>query len=112
MNNKIIELNNEINNLHLSRYTKENPFGLHKPKGNPTENTIYHLYDDGEITYQKGGHAYMRRTEFTWREPISNKPLLVLPKKTYGHVQTYAVLTEEECLKYHNQLKEILSASL
>jgi hypothetical protein len=112
MNNMLIELNKEINELHLSRYSKENPFGLHKPRGNPSENMIYHLYDDGEVTYQKGGHAYMRRTEFTWREPVSNKVLLQLPKKTYGYTQTYAILTEEEALKYHNKLKEILSASL
>ena len=45
---------------------------LVKPLEQPNGNLIYHLYNDGEITQQKGGYAYKQRTEFTMKMPINN----------------------------------------
>ena len=38
-----------------------NPKLIH-PEESPNSNTIYHIYNDGEITEQKGGWAYQNRT--------------------------------------------------
>ena len=46
---------------------------LVKPLEQPNGNLIYHLYNDGEITQQKGGYAYKQRTEFTRESSIKNK---------------------------------------
>lgn len=43
---------------------KHNP-GLVVPTAAPNGNMIYHLYPDGEITFQKGGFAYLKRSVFT-----------------------------------------------
>jgi hypothetical protein len=48
-----------------------NPNLINK-KQQPMENMIYHLYDDGEITEQKGGWAYGMRTERTLFYPFPN----------------------------------------
>ena len=101
-------INEEIKQAHLSHYSKENPFGLHKPKGNPTENTMWHFYDDCEVSHQKGGHAYQRRTEFTWRDPLFSDAVFNLPKKTFCGNETYAILTEEECLSFHQKVKDLI----
>lgn len=34
------------------------------PQTSPASNTIYHIYNDGQITNQKGAWAYMDRSEF------------------------------------------------
>lgn len=62
----------------------------------PNENTIYHLYGDGEITFQKGSYAYGQRNEFT----DAYRFLHVSNKFTFpcsSGKNTYCVLTEEEC---------------
>ncbi len=46
---------------------------LVKPLEQPNGNLIYHLYNDGEITQQKGGYAYKQRTEFTRESSINNR---------------------------------------
>lgn len=101
-------INEEIKQTHLAHFSKENPFGLHKPRGNPTENTMWHFYDDCEVSYQKGGHAYRRRTEFTWRDPLFSNTVFTLPMKTYCGNETYAIMTEDECLSFHQKVKELI----
>ena len=46
---------------------------LVKPLEQPNGNLIYHLYNDGEITQQKGGYAYKQRTEITRESSINNR---------------------------------------
>jgi len=53
------QLNDEIVAAHNKHY-EASPTGLWMPKESPNGNTIYHLYSDGEITYQKGGWAYLQ----------------------------------------------------
>lgn len=102
-------INEEIKQAHHAHFSKDNPFGLHKPKGNPTENTIWHFYDDCEVSHQKGGHAYKRRSEFTWRDPLFSNSVFTLPKRIYYGDVSYAILTEEECLSFHQKVKDLIS---
>jgi hypothetical protein len=72
----------------------------------PSENRIFHIYSDGEITHQKGSWAYLDRHEFTQLQPIHNlhKDLLSLnfPKKR-GEF-TYAIVTEEHAIHIRNTM--------
>lgn len=60
----------------------------------PNANIIYHIYQDGEITSQKGSWAYGRRSEFTLHYPIhgyTNNFTFPLNRGKFG----YAIVTEE-----------------
>jgi len=72
---------------------------LIKTKIAPNANKIYHIYNDGEITCQKGGDAYGQRTEFTEYGNILSKIDMIhfpIPKSySYG----YAIVTLEHALE-------------
>jgi len=60
----------------------------------PNSNIIYHLYQDGEITFQKGSWAYGGRSEFTLHYPIYgyiNNFTFSLNRGKFG----YAIVTKE-----------------
>ena len=50
-------------------------FNLIDPNETPNANIIYHVYSDGEITYQKGGWVYQQRSVFTLKYPSFRKKL-------------------------------------
>jgi hypothetical protein len=50
-----------------------NDDGLWHPNESPNGNTIYHIYQDGTITYQKGGFAYGQRSEFDREKSITTE---------------------------------------
>ena len=60
-----------IDNLQLFIQNAHNP-SLVLPNDSPNSNRIYHIYSDGEITYQKGGFAYLHRSEFTVKPALQN----------------------------------------
>jgi hypothetical protein len=61
----------------------------------PNGNRIYHIYSDGEITNQKGGWAYLRRSEFSDKPPIVRySHTLKFPIKLREH--SYAVVVEKD----------------
>jgi len=71
----------------------------------PNSNIIYHIYQDGEITSQKGSWAYGRRSEFTLHYPIhgyKNNFTFPLTRLTFG----YAIVTEENSLLIRNMMLE------
>jgi hypothetical protein len=100
-------LNETINEAHHQHYKDRPKTGLVDPEDSPNSNWIYHLYDDGEITHQKGGHAYGMRTEFQMRPPC-----IIMPT-TYRYVfplcgndnRTYAILKEEECMFFRARMQ-------
>jgi hypothetical protein len=107
---KIQQLNAEICELHNSHY-KDSPSGLLQPQETPNSNTIYHLYCDGEITYQKGGFAYLLRTEFSLaRELYDNfrESPYSFPKKNMNGY-SYAILTEKECREMRKKMADYLN---
>jgi len=105
---EIKQLNTEIIFAHDSHYDISQT-GLIKPNESPNGNIIYHLYSTGEITFQKGGSAYMQRSEFTLLSDIRNYHDLGLkfPKRA-DDGSTYAILTEEECNKFREQMCELI----
>jgi hypothetical protein len=76
----------------------------------PNRNIIYHLYSDGEITFQKGGQAYyLFRSEFSIELTIGGHRELRMKfpnEADYG--RTYVILTEEECKYFRNKMIELL----
>jgi hypothetical protein len=79
---------------------------LVRPEESPNENIIYHIYDSGNITYQKGGWAYLRRSEFTDSHlcvKISYPELFPMGTK----YSSYAIVTEEHAKIIQSLMKEM-----
>lgn len=104
----IEQLNKDIIAAYDKHYTIS-PTGLINPKESPNGNQIYHLYSTGEISFQKGGWAYMQRSEFMTHGTIPNyqKLDLKLPKKA-ADGSTYVILTEDECKNFRIQMGELI----
>lgn len=85
------------------------PTGLVKPNDSPNGNQIYHLYSTGEISFQKGGWAYLQRSECISDGKITNyqKLGIKLPKKA-ADGSTYAILTREECKQFRDKMIELI----
>lgn len=71
-----------------------NDLTLIKPNESPNGNIIYHLYEDGSLTYQKGGFAYKQRSEFTSLDGFGKINNLKFPNN-----KTYVVITEEHAIE-------------
>ena len=89
---------------------------LVKKDESPNGNTIYHIHNDGEITYQKGGWAYLQRSVFTEACQCG----ITIPPQNFPYCKRegspqhygYAVVTRENAYKIRNlmiQLKEKLN---
>jgi hypothetical protein len=105
---EIEQLNADIIAAYDNHYTIS-PTGLINPKESPNGNQIYHLYSTGEISFQKGGWAYMQRSEFITHGNIPNYKKLDLkfPKKAEDD-STYVILREEECKIFREQMSELI----
>ena len=105
---EIEQLNADIIAAYDNHYTIS-PTGLINPKDSPNGNQIYHLYSTGEISFQKGGWAYMQRSEFMIHTTMPNYKKLALkfPKKAADE-STYVILTEEECKNFRVQMDELI----
>ena len=98
---------NEIN----SRIVAANNPNLVNIKEIPIKNIIYHLYNNGQITSQKGGWAYSCLGETTnYKFRIINNARIyfrfpnILPDGT-----SYAILTEIECIEFYKEMNEFLT---
>ena len=104
----IKQLNEKINELHRAHYSNSET-GLIDKTDAPNSNTIYHLYSDGEVTYQKGSWAYLQRSEFSMSSPVyidyMESPYK-FPKEMSNGI-TYAILTSAECREMRKQMDEI-----
>jgi hypothetical protein len=77
------------------------------PYESPNGNTIYHIYCDGEITYQKGGLAYLQRSEFSSSCVSLKKNYYDLfPVKVSGNRISYAVVTQDDARKIQEMMIE------
>ena len=90
---------------------------LVKKDESPNGNTIYHIYNDGEITYQKGGWAYLQRSVFTDIGPCG----LTIPPQNFPYCKRegsychygFAMVTREDAYKIRDlmlQLKKKLNS--
>lgn len=109
--NESKQLNELINDRHNWHYIYS-PTGLVNPNDPPNGNQIYHLYSTGEISFQKGGWAYLQRSECIIDGKISNyqKLDLKLPKEAMNG-STYAILTKEECKKMREKMVELIKTN-
>jgi hypothetical protein len=100
---QLSELKNFIKSLH-------NP-GLIDVSLAPNDNTIYHIYNDGEVTHQKGSYAYRQRTEFVAvyaAENNINIPADVFPITFVGQHHRkygYAIVSREHAFLILEKLK-------
>jgi hypothetical protein len=103
-------LNSSIINAHNKHY-ETSPTGLIQLDESPNGNIIYHLYSTGEISQQKGGSAYLHRSEFTLHSMLTGyrKLALVLPNKA-EYDYTYAILTRAECEQFRNLMLQLLDS--
>jgi hypothetical protein len=90
-----------VHEAHAAHYVNS-PTGLVDVNDAPNSNIIYHLYDDGEVTQQKGGVAYGMRTEFTIMTACVPHGKYTFPLARNQH--TYAVLTLEECERFRTMM--------
>jgi len=73
----------------------------------PNENTIYMLWNDGEITSEKGSWAFGMRSVFTKEPPIFPYSLnLKFPLSRYGY--SGAILSLEECCLFRSWICRLL----
>ena len=108
--NEIKILSEEILAAHNKHY-ENSPTGLIDRNIAPNGNPIYHLYFDGEITQQKGGSAYLQRSEFPFDNTIYGYQKLAgltMPKK-YENGNSYAILTYKECQEFRNKMIELVT---
>jgi hypothetical protein len=105
------QLNELIVYSHNLHYISS-PTGLVNPNDSPNGNQIYHLYSTGEISFQKGGWAYLKRSECFITGKIFNYQKLgfKFPKEA-ADGSTYAILTKEECSRFREQMFELISKS-
>ena len=77
----------------------------------PNENTIYHIYSDGEITQQKGSWAYCNRSEFTlylpFNKSISFENFPYHRTNSKGEKFGYAIVKYEDALKIREKISKI-----
>ena len=103
------ELEGIVQEMHNAHYTPENPHGLWKPDEAPNANTIYKVWNDGEITYEKGGDAFGDRSLKQLRTGHNIFGAgAVLPTFPIlgGRGYSYAMLTVDECCHVNKLLKD------
>lgn len=105
---EIEKLNTEIIAAHNAHYIIS-PTGLINPKESPNGNLIFHLYSNGEISFQKGGWAYMQRSEFLIQDKLTNYRALDLkfPNEASDSF-SYVILTKEECINFRDKMIKLL----
>lgn len=104
------QIYNLINEKHNPNLVESDIIGTINYVNNtcPNSNTIYHLYNDGEITYQKGAWAYLQRSEFQKFESINYEfDYNRFPKKSRNN-QGYCIVTLENALIIRNLMIEYL----
>ncbi len=101
------EIERVVRDMHNAHYSPESPHGLVKPHESPNVNTIYRMWNDGEISYEKGGDAFGDRSVKQYRQGLCSN-MSVLPRfpleARSGY--TYAILTVDECECVYALLKE------
>ncbi len=94
----VFELNQQIINAH-NAHIKNNKNELIDQEQSPNGNLVYHLYSNGIITYQKGGNAYLCRSEFTHLPHITYKGKI--GKKINGKLNYINCTTSFMLENYH-----------
>ncbi len=105
------EFEHYVASLYKAHFTPESPNGLWHPNEAPNTNTIYKLWNDGEMTREKGGDAFGNRSLHQVYPALvtavmDRKKLTTFPCKSSPY--SYAILTFDECVECRDRMKEIL----
>ncbi len=104
---------NDINTLKELIISCHNP-KLVIPDESPNANTIYHVYSDGEITEQKGGIAYLQRSERTIiYDKFQNKNPEIFPlqrENMYNKMYGYAIVTYSDALRIIDMMSQVYNS--
>lgn len=103
------ELERTVAAMHAAHYTPENPNGLWKPDESPNINTIYKIWNDGEITNEKGGEAFGERSVRTSYPPLVGPDCAKPRFPLEGAFNSYAILTLDECFEVRGMLQTALA---
>jgi hypothetical protein len=98
--NEIIQKVNEL----IAKYHNPSLIDSH---ASPSENTIYKMYSDFEVTSEKGGWGYGSHNLFRYLTPLFNRnvygiidfPCIVKPNFSY------AIMTLDHCLEIYNLMR-------
>jgi len=69
------------------------------------ESRVYHLYNDGEFTNQKGGNIYGDRSEFSQHPPLPVPPMTFPVVRSDGI--SYAIVTETDGEMLREKMREL-----
>jgi hypothetical protein len=77
----------------------------------PINNIVYHLYNNGRVTTQKGGWAYGclgETTNYKFQIIISAKIHFRFPNISEDGT-SYAILTQEQCIDFYKEIKDCIN---
>jgi len=81
------------------------------PKESPNGNYIIHIYNDGEITEQKGGWAYGQRSERTMVYELSHTydptKFPISSPSNFGKIIGYAIVTQVHAYEIRKYMQEL-----
>ena len=115
-----------IENIYSLVNKYHNP-DLIKSNDSPNSNIITHIYSDGEITEQKGGFAYLQRSERTIEPPVTkynnikkiicnidrNIDICRFPKikDNEKYEYGYAIVLERHAYEIRNEMLKLVSSN-
>ena len=87
---------------------------LIEPTESPNANTIWKIWSDGSITYEKGGWAYGQRSVFDHMykiySPVTKSFQFPLTTNTYDGILTYAIVTKENAEMIRKQMVDFIKS--
>ena len=112
----LVNINIDYNNI-IDFINKYHDQSLVKYNVSPNSNHIIHLYNDGEITEQKGGNVYLDRSERIIQYSLNiNLDANRFAKKIYDSNRNikngYIITTQENAIKLRNIMKELINKPL
>ena len=106
MSSPSIPLESQTNNIYDIINRCHNPL-LVDTSECPSANIIYHIYSDGEITFQRGSWAYSHKTEYPEKDPMNIKMNTEkFPLKTNS--RGYAIVTHSDAIMIRNLMGQLL----
>ena len=98
----------DLTNLKSKLKSIHNPSLIDK-NGEPNGNLIYHIYCDGEITYQKGAWSYLKRKEITYIPSINGLNLELRDLFPINHGKySYAIVTKNDGMELREKMRSMI----
>lgn len=103
----------QYHNPNLVKQDKDPTKDNYEENVSPNGNIIYHFYNDGEITYEKGAWAYLMRSRFTYSHAIPNLDvdsldLTKFPNELSSRTR-YCIVTKNHAVELRDLLLDIVN---